>query len=581
MRILFKQGLCLLAVLLIFWLIWGFWSLGTGICLLLSLMTLAVAGCLIFRWRHQAKQYQEQSSDFNHLSLPAEDFRGSLVLVCGYSQALFSQGSTHREGLQGWYLATSEPKSFIHTVQHIAENSPALLANLSVMFCIIPEQLNNQDKLQQSVLEWRRALDESRELIGHLPPFWLCGYLNPLVTSDAVLSQAEATWFTLHDTTAGLQVRSTSQTTQPLSVWSVPKQGEYLTHCSQMVWLDQFVQWLNTQFLPLLELPQTGTPVLAPCAMALNFSSLQVVADNLWLQQLKNTTTLTVPKVADIATQLPFPDVLLTQLPRNSRLTNMEIYTGVAGAMTGVFLLLALLASYGNNRNLLTQIQGDLVLFERLVEEPSEPKTQVWNQLKEDATLLSDWHRRGEPLSHSLGLYQGQKVFLIVQAAIASWAPPTPPEPVESIPPPVMPKAQTVSLDSLALFGVGKSTLKSNATKVLVNALVQIKGKPDQKIVISGYTDNTGNPKFNQQLSLKRAEAVRDWMLQNSDIPAVCFAVQGHGADQPVTSNETEAGRAANRRVEISLVPQENTCQAVVTVPSPEANKGSVHIMEK
>lgn len=556
MRILFKQGLCLLAVLLSFWLIWGFWPLGTGIRLLLTLVTLAVAGSLILRWRNQAEQYQERHTDLSNLSLPAEDFRGSLVLVCSHSQALFSQGSAHREALQGWYIATPEPKAFIHAVQHIAENSPALLANLSVMFCVVPEQLNDQDKLQQSVLEWRRALGESRQWIGNLPPFWLCSYLNPLVTLDVASSQAEAMWFTLHDTVTGFQVRSTTQTTLPLSVWSVPKLGEHLKHCSEMVWLDQFVQWLNTHFLPLLALPQTGTPALVPCAMALHFAPLQTVTNNLWLQQLGDTTTLTVPPVTDVAAQLPFPDVLLTQLPRHSRLTTMEVYIGIAGAIGGVFLLLALLASYSNNRSLLTQIQDDVALFERLVEEPPEPKTQAWGQLKGDANLLSDWHRTGEPLSHSLGLYQGQRMLLVVQAAIAGWAPPLPPEPVEPSPPPVVvPKPQTVSLDSLALFGVGKSTLKSDATKVLVSALVQIKDKSGQQIVISGYTDNTGNPKFNQQLSLKRAEAVRDWMLQNSDIPAACFVVQGHGANQPVASNDTEAGRAANRRVEISLVP--------------------------
>ncbi|GCK76516.1 outer membrane lipoprotein [Escherichia coli] len=51
------------------------------------------------------------------------------------------------------------------------------------------------------------------------------------------------------------------------------------------------------------------------------------------------------------------------------------------------------------------------------------------------------------------------------------------------------------------------------------------------RILVAGYTDATGDEKSNQQLSLRRAEAVRNWMLQTSDIPATCFAVEGSGIE--------------------------------------------------
>ena len=70
---------------------------------------------------------------------------------------------------------------------------------------------------------------------------------------------------------------------------------------------------------------------------------------------------------------------------------------------------------------------------------------------------------------------------------------------------------------------------------------------------MAGYTDATGDEKSNQQLSLRRAEAVRNWMLQTSDIPATCFAVQGLGESQPAATNDTPQGRAVNRRVESVL----------------------------
>lgn len=61
-------------------------------------------------------------------------------------------------------------------------------------------------------------------------------------------------------------------------------------------------------------------------------------------------------------------------------------------------------------------------------------------------------------------------------------------------------------------------------------------------------------------LSLKRAESVRDWMRDTGDVPESCFAVQGYGESRPVATNDTAEGRALNRRVEISLVPQANAC---------------------
>ncbi|ENY6787220.1 OmpA family protein, partial [Providencia rettgeri] len=120
---------------------------------------------------------------------------------------------------------------------------------------------------------------------------------------------------------------------------------------------------------------------------------------------------------------------------------------------------------------------------------------------------------------------------------------------------------EMVRLDSLSLFDVGQSTLKAGATKVLVDALLNIKAKPGWLIVVSGYTDNTGNPELNQKLSLKRAESVRDWMIETSDINPACFAVQGDGQNNPVADNQTAEGRAKNRRVEIRLIPQADACQ--------------------
>lgn len=118
-----------------------------------------------------------------------------------------------------------------------------------------------------------------------------------------------------------------------------------------------------------------------------------------------------------------------------------------------------------------------------------------------------------------------------------------------------------VRLDSLALFDAGSAELKPGSTKVLINALVGIKAQPGWLIVISGHSDDRGDREQNLQLSHARASAVRGWMQRMGDIPDSCFAVQGVGASQPISSNDSASGRAANRRVDINLVPQAGACE--------------------
>lgn len=123
------------------------------------------------------------------------------------------------------------------------------------------------------------------------------------------------------------------------------------------------------------------------------------------------------------------------------------------------------------------------------------------------------------------------------------------------------PMPEPIRLDSLALFEGGSSTLKPGSTKVLINALVGIKARPGWLIVIAGHTDGSGALEHNLALSHARAAAVRDWMQRMGDLADSCFAVQGLAASQPIASNQTEAGRAANRRVDIQLVPQVGACE--------------------
>jgi outer membrane protein OmpA-like peptidoglycan-associated protein len=107
------------------------------------------------------------------------------------------------------------------------------------------------------------------------------------------------------------------------------------------------------------------------------------------------------------------------------------------------------------------------------------------------------------------------------------------------------------SLDETVLFDVNQSTLKSGAEAKLQEIIASVKQRyPDGDIAVKGYTDNTGDRGDNKDLSKARAEAVADYLSKNG-IPKDRIEVRGKGEKDPAATNDTEAGRAKNRRVEI------------------------------
>ncbi|MFD1874179.1 OmpA family protein [Hymenobacter bucti] len=104
-------------------------------------------------------------------------------------------------------------------------------------------------------------------------------------------------------------------------------------------------------------------------------------------------------------------------------------------------------------------------------------------------------------------------------------------------------------------FNTGQSTFTPAAQRELSQLFDDLLVAGRLKVAVHGYTDNTGLPTANQQLSEARAEAVAHWLEAKSAsaFPAGRVQVYAHGAAEPVASNATEAGKAANRRVEVVL----------------------------
>lgn len=101
-------------------------------------------------------------------------------------------------------------------------------------------------------------------------------------------------------------------------------------------------------------------------------------------------------------------------------------------------------------------------------------------------------------------------------------------------------------------FETGSATISTSSFSILNDIYSSTITAEGLKLGVYGHTDNTGNPEGNRQLSERRAEAVRDYLVKKG-IPSQRIEVQGFGADQPVAENTTDAGRAKNRRVQITL----------------------------
>jgi outer membrane protein OmpA-like peptidoglycan-associated protein len=97
-------------------------------------------------------------------------------------------------------------------------------------------------------------------------------------------------------------------------------------------------------------------------------------------------------------------------------------------------------------------------------------------------------------------------------------------------------------------FGTSEPTTTSRAT--IDNLAVILRAYPSATIVLVGHTDNTGDSGANQQLSLARANAVKALLVRDG-VADARIATQGLGADQPLASNDTDEGRALNRRTEL------------------------------
>ena len=99
-------------------------------------------------------------------------------------------------------------------------------------------------------------------------------------------------------------------------------------------------------------------------------------------------------------------------------------------------------------------------------------------------------------------------------------------------------------------FANNSANLKADSTAILDEMAITLKRYPELKVEVAGHTDSSGPSEYNANLSQRRADAVRTYLISKG-VDAGNLTAKGYGEDKPIASNATREGRAKNRRVEL------------------------------
>lgn len=553
-----------------------------------SLLILIVCSALFYRQIEYRKRLNACTQNIDFLTeklalLPARQrYRLPILLVTGNSaKDFFPDDLTLAKSnvivsSEAVWVYVEEYAELPIVFDSLVARWPDMLGRVGIFLALTPELETKQGLFTAKLQAFRQSWVDTCRVAKYRLPVYISTHvgLNNLHYHD------EATlpvyWYQM----LSGQLYLLDEFLSPLNNWVNDKTLSSVEREKRLAiraMLTESQAWVNRHILDVLNDSKQPIAKCVPAGVAIYPLNAHFVKDNLLERECVKLTTLNLPNNYQLQDVVTPPDGLVKHMPIAYPYSPIRKTVCNMIIMTSLFFIGGLCASYWNNIKLAQQIENDIAHYDLIAMDSYAEKWQALNILKADNTQLNNYFKQGEPVKLGLGLYHGQALLRPINEAIGRYVPePPPPPPIpipetivikETVPVEVIKEYPVIRLDSLSLFESGKGALKPESTKVLINALMEIKTQIKQNdnvgwlILISGHTDATGDPTKNQQLSLDRAAAVRDWIIQTSDIPETCFAIQGYGAKKPLVSNDTPEDRAQNRRVEISLVPQISTCQ--------------------
>ncbi|CAE6854342.1 Outer membrane protein A [Paraburkholderia nemoris] len=544
------RTLVALATILAIFLVLAVVPVGTGLAWCLAGAALTPGAALIalrtVSMRHRVEQDTVVLAALTRsmTSLP-ESLRSRMpvVLVTGDGlDAIFNRGTDNdllaHVGDGAIWLRVDNPQSLPQFAVAVRRWRDGRVPD-GIVLAIAPALYPDDDALTQKMRLVRQALSDASRMLGSRLPGYLAVYQR--LTANSWEPGSSPTWY---------GVSSATPITNASRFESVIRGAEgrarALDTDRSVAWraagLSALVDWTQRAVVgPLRDRLQPATPFplygagWIDCGPAVQTSSA-------WASALQARTQLVLPSFGPSPAPWPLPQALIEAMPRRLWISPRLRALAHALCIAACAAAVAFWSSGHNNRSQLAQVGADLGRFSMIPPAHDAARRDALKTLVADRDRLQEYQRSGVPLRLSFGMYRGAALIPALNSAIASYQPPPAPPAV-------------VTLDSMSLFDSGRAQLKPGSTRAMVGALEMIKAHPDKRILVAGYSDNAGSPDSNLKLSVARAGAVRDWLVEVSGLPVTQFAIQGYGDTRPIAGNDNADGRARNRRVEITLVP--------------------------
>jgi outer membrane protein OmpA-like peptidoglycan-associated protein len=410
----------------------------------------------------------------------------------------------------------------------------------AVAYLVDADSATEQTSLTLAIRRWRSAIGEASRAVGYPLPVCLAIYARELQpASDG------GPWFG----TSGpddlkieaLPEQVLSRLTQ-YAGGSMPEERE--PHARRAARLDVLTRWACEAVLPVLVDEQRLTRPVPIQAFGVSAVEGHPAADSLLARFATNLTGLALSALASApgTSRYPLPEPLIRGIaPQHVCRVLPHALAHAFMALVALFCAAAV-ASAWQNRGLVERVRDDIARYRAIVPAMDAARIDALKVVRQDRDELAGYAHSGVPPRLGLGFYRAGPLWHVTDALIAGYQPLAPPP-------------STIELDSLSLFKSGSAVLNPGSNRVLVGALDMIRAHQDKRVLVAGHTDSIGDANSNLALSEARASSVRNWLADASGIPASHFAIQGYGDTRPKATNQTEAGRAANRRVDITLVP--------------------------
>nr|WP_218627316.1 OmpA family protein [Caballeronia sp. dw_19] len=543
-----------IATLAIVWLVlcspWSIgWNVFAGVLVVLSVTAAIVVATRRMIARVGATQQVLRKIDGALSGLPADIKRNTpLVLVVGTTSTLVASAFGRELGQEAIrvtetaiWVRVSDPSRLAHFADSLKRwrdgQGPDALAYL-----VDADAANDQATLIGGLRRWRSAIDEAGRAVGYPLPVCVAVYANELrPTAD------ECPWFGTsggHDVNVAALPELISARLTQYAGMAIPEVRE--ARARRAARLDIVTRWATAALMPALSDDQRSTRAVHVRAFGVIAVEGQPATNSLLARYGFDRTGLVLPTntdgITDASARYPLPEPLVRGIAAQQ--THRALPRALAHGFVALVALFcaAAAASAWQNRNLVERVSNDMARYRAIPASRDAARVDGLNIIKRDRDQLAAYASNGVPPRLGLGFYRAAPLLPVLNTLIAAYQPPEPP-------------ASMIELSSLSLFNSGSAVLNPGSNRVLVGALELIKAHPSKRVLIAGHTDSVGDPRSNQLLSEARAGSVRDWLADASGISPTRFAIQGYGDTRAKASNETEAGRAANRRVEITLVP--------------------------